>query len=85
MLTFEKRREETGKLKGSDSSHHWSYTDLIPNETIIEDAGFEVLTVVTMKSTSFWNVIPCSTFEIQTFREMSCFLRHGQTVSQARN
>jgi hypothetical protein len=39
-------------------------TDLIPSETITKEVGFEVLAVVTMKSTSFWNAIPCSTFEI---------------------
>jgi hypothetical protein len=38
--------------------------DLISSETIREDVGFEVLTVVAMKSTLFWNVMPCSTLEI---------------------
>jgi hypothetical protein len=71
-LTFKKRREETAKLKRWDSSLAGvTQTDLIPSDTITEDVGLEVLGVVTMKSISFWNVMPCSTFEIHWLSEES--------------
>jgi hypothetical protein len=46
---------------------------------------FEVLTAVTMKSTTFWDVTLCSTVQVNwCFRGTYCLHLQGQRVSQAR-
>jgi hypothetical protein len=54
--------------------------------SVVLIVGFEVLTVVTRKSTIFWGVMPCSLVEVhQRFGEAYCLYLQGRRVSQARN
>jgi hypothetical protein len=51
-----------------------------------KNAGLEVLTTVTMKSTVLWYVMLFSQVEVYIrFRETYCLHLHGQKVSQANN
>jgi hypothetical protein len=48
--------------------------------------GFEVLTVVVMKSTIFWDITPCSPLKVNwRFGETHCLQLQGRILSQARN
>jgi hypothetical protein len=52
----------------------------------IKHVGFEVLTVVVMKSSVFWDITTCSPLKVnQRFGETCCLHLQGWRVSQATN
>jgi predicted membrane channel-forming protein YqfA (hemolysin III family) len=51
----------------------------------LSNAGFEVLILVVMKSSIFWDITPYSPLKInQHFRVTSCFYLQSQRISQVR-
>jgi hypothetical protein len=48
--------------------------------------GFEVLTAVVMKSTTFWNITQCTLFKVNRSFGGTCRLHlHGRKISRARD
>jgi hypothetical protein len=45
-------------------THSCSSVQPVNHEMFIAHAGFEVLTVVVMKSTVFWDITPCSLLKV---------------------
>jgi hypothetical protein len=55
-------------------TYHWIYTYV----------GFEVLRTVVMKSSIFWDIMPCNLLKVsQCFRGTCCHHLQGQRISQA--
>jgi hypothetical protein len=55
-------------------------------ENLLFYAGFEVLTVVIMKISVFWDITQRSSLKVKQSFEGTCRLhRHGRRISQARN